>query len=328
VAGENGERAPGDAATAVDFVAELRRLKERSGLTFRQLEERAAGHGDLLPRSTIADVLRRPTLPRADLVTAFVRACGGTPDDVAAWLAVHARLAAMDGETPSTVDGDEAAAVDGDALPAVDGDAPAGPPPARRWLGRTRVVVAAAAVVAVAAVGSWMLVRGEEPPAAAPTTSSPAPPTPPLAGTVRIHPARTPDLCVTEGVDRGGRYTSAVAAQLPCAEAEPPVTRLEPAGDDRYFIQWVHPQHGVGCLTALISGPGRGLVEPWSECNLTSPHQVFQLDPSGPGRYVIRGWRTGLCLGIRGEERVSGAEIVHEECSGGADQEYVIEPRA
>jgi hypothetical protein len=309
VAGENGKHTPGDPATAADFVAELRRLKERSGLTFRQLEERAVGHGDLLPRSTVADVLRRPALPRTDLVTAFVRACGGTPDDVAAWLAVRARLA----DPPSAVDSDE----------------PAGAPPARRWLRPTRVVVAAVAAVTVAAaLGSWMVVRGEEHPAATSATSSPTPATPPLAGPVRIHPARTPDLCVTEGVDRGGRYTNAVAAQRPCAEAEPPVTRLEPAGDDLYFIQWVHPQEGVGCLTVLVYGPGRGLVEPQDDCTPGSRYQLFYLDPSGPGQYVIRGWQTDLCLGIRGEERGSGAEIVHEECTGGADQEYVIEPRA
>lgn len=185
-----------------------------------------------------------------------------------------------------------------------------------------------AAVAVVAALGTWMVVRDRKPPAAAPVTPTPTLAAPALAGPVRIRPARTPDLCVTAGVDRGGRYTSAVAAQLPCAVAERPVTRLEPAGDGRYFIQWVHPREGVGCLTMLVSGPGRGLVEPQKDCHAGSPYQVFSLNPSGPGRYVIRGAQTDLCLGIRGGERVSGAEIVHEECTGGADQEYLIEPRA
>ncbi|WP_175583833.1 hypothetical protein [Amycolatopsis orientalis] len=54
----------------------MRALKVRSGLTLRQLEDRAAANGDVLARSTVADVLRRQTLPRPELVVAFVRACG------------------------------------------------------------------------------------------------------------------------------------------------------------------------------------------------------------------------------------------------------------
>ncbi|WP_345510834.1 helix-turn-helix transcriptional regulator, partial [Phytohabitans houttuyneae] len=99
--GVNGGLAPDHPATAPEFVAQLKRLKERSGLTFRQLEERAAANGDLLPRSTVADVLRRTGLPRPDLVAALVRACGGTPGDVAAWLAARERLAAHGDPPPA-----------------------------------------------------------------------------------------------------------------------------------------------------------------------------------------------------------------------------------
>ncbi|MFD7812875.1 ATP-binding protein [Streptomyces sp. NPDC059785] len=71
----------------------MRRLKERSGLTYRQLEERAAERGEVLARSTTADVLRRPALPRPDVVVAFVRACGCPPEDIHDWMAAHRRLA-------------------------------------------------------------------------------------------------------------------------------------------------------------------------------------------------------------------------------------------
>ncbi|MBD0425150.1 helix-turn-helix domain-containing protein [Streptomyces sp. TRM S81-3] len=87
-----GELDPGAARTPAEFVALLRRLKERSGLTYRQLEQKAAERGDVLARSTVADVLRREALPRAELVTALVRACGAE-GDASLWLAARERLA-------------------------------------------------------------------------------------------------------------------------------------------------------------------------------------------------------------------------------------------
>ncbi|MGC4804018.1 hypothetical protein [Micromonospora sp. DT233] len=83
---------PEAAPDAVAFVAMMRQLKGRSGHTFRQLEKVAARHGDYLPRSTTADVLRRQALPRADVLAAFVRACAGE-EHVAAWLRARERLA-------------------------------------------------------------------------------------------------------------------------------------------------------------------------------------------------------------------------------------------
>ncbi|MFI0790871.1 helix-turn-helix domain-containing protein [Streptomyces lydicus] len=74
-----GEPAPHGALEAAGFVAQLRLLKERSGLTYRQLERRAEARGDVLPRSTLADVLGGRSQPRPELLAAFVRggASGG-----------------------------------------------------------------------------------------------------------------------------------------------------------------------------------------------------------------------------------------------------------
>lgn len=301
--GVNGGSAPGDPATAVEFVARLKQLKERTGLTFRQLEERAAASGDLLPRSTAADMLRRPGLPRADLVAAFVRTCGGAPADVAAWLAARERLAAG-GEPPPAA-------------------------PVRRWFSPARVVVAAVAAVAAAvATGAWMVVPEDEHPVATPASTPPTatPAAPVLSGPVRVRPARAPGLCVSEGVDRSGRYANPVAALRPCAEAEPPVTRVEPVRDGLFFIKWAHPQLGVGCLTVLLSGQGRGLLEPWDDCQPSRPIQLFHIEQSTPDRYRIRSAQGDLCLGVR--DGAPGAEVVHAPCTGAADQEYLIEPRS
>ncbi|GAB3987902.1 hypothetical protein GCM10029978_108510 [Actinoallomurus acanthiterrae] len=84
---------PHDAHTAAVFVAQLRRLKAWSGLTYRQLEKEAAKHGYALPHSTIASALKRESLPREELVKGFVSACGCPGETVAAWVEVRRALA-------------------------------------------------------------------------------------------------------------------------------------------------------------------------------------------------------------------------------------------
>src|SRR5688500_20390856 len=83
-----------------EFIASLRDLKQRSGLTYRQLEKRAAEHGKVLARSTLADVLAGERLPAPDVLDAFVHACG-EGDQVNAWQ--QARTAATEPVTePAT----------------------------------------------------------------------------------------------------------------------------------------------------------------------------------------------------------------------------------
>ncbi|MFI9237265.1 peptidoglycan-binding protein [Streptomyces sp. NPDC053079] len=94
-----GDMAPHGARDAAEFVALMRQLKERSGLTYRQLEERAAGRGEVLARSTLADALRREALPRSEMLSAFVRACGDD-HEVDAWLEARDRIAAAEAPPP------------------------------------------------------------------------------------------------------------------------------------------------------------------------------------------------------------------------------------
>ncbi len=82
------------AGTAGEFAEALRRLKNWSGMGFRQLEKRAAQLGLSLPRSTITAALHRDVLPRQDLVVALVRTCGGDQDEVDRWVAARRRIAA------------------------------------------------------------------------------------------------------------------------------------------------------------------------------------------------------------------------------------------
>lgn len=83
---------PESAHDVPKFIGLLRLLKQHSGRTLRQLEEKAAEQDSVLPRSTVADMLRGTGLPRPELLAAFVRAC----DDeqrLAQWLRVRERLA-------------------------------------------------------------------------------------------------------------------------------------------------------------------------------------------------------------------------------------------
>jgi hypothetical protein len=92
-----GKPDPQAAATAAAYVDALRRLKDWSGSSYRQLEKRAAAVGDVLPRATLTAVLTRDGLPREELVAALVRACGGDAAEVARWASARRRLAAAVG---------------------------------------------------------------------------------------------------------------------------------------------------------------------------------------------------------------------------------------
>lgn len=288
---------PAGAGTPAEFVAELRALRTWSGLTYRQLEGKAAAHRDALPASTTATTLGRPTLPKARFVDAFTRACGLGEEAVREWLDARHRIATIEPAQPA---GDE------------NGEPP---PPRRRWAG----LVAAAVVGAAAALGGVALF-------------SSAPGTPavelgiPTVGTwALIHPAGTPGMCVTEGFVE--RYEHAIAARELCSARPQPHVYVEPIGEDGVQIQWHHSEHGVGCLTLMTDGPGEGLFEPRQECLDDNEAQLFRLEQLGPAgkqvRVRIRVELTGLCLGLRGRD--TGTEVRQAPCADTRDQEFLIE---
>lgn len=84
---------PTPAAGEAAFMAELRRLKAWSGLSYRELERAAAAAGETLPYSTAATMLRRDRLPREAVLVAFVVACGLGADDTLRWVNVRRELA-------------------------------------------------------------------------------------------------------------------------------------------------------------------------------------------------------------------------------------------
>lgn len=318
--GPQGELVPHRAGDAAGFVALLRELKERSGLTYRQLEERAAAQGEALPRSTLAGVLSGGALPRPELLAAFVRACGDGAR-VTMWLQACERIAGR------------RTAEAGEAGPArrrpLSGLKPLPRPSRLPRLPRKGAAAAVSVAAVLVAVGAWMLAAPGEPGAAPAEDGGPVAAlsggVPALgSGWVRIRPVTAPSLCLTDGRVRDRRHTPLVAVQRHCDKAMPQATRLEPMGGDAYRIQWHHPDYGKGCLKALAEGPGEGLLEPYDDCAQGSR---FHLEPSGPyggGRYVLRVDGQG-CVGIKDSDTSEGTEAVMERCVGKGGQVFLIE---
>lgn len=91
--GNDGRPDPTKVSTPAEFVDAMRRLKLWTGWGYRQLEKHAAAAGLALPRSTLTVALSRETLPREELVAAFVRACGCDEGQTARWVAARRRIA-------------------------------------------------------------------------------------------------------------------------------------------------------------------------------------------------------------------------------------------
>ncbi|WP_371408699.1 hypothetical protein OG423_28125 [Micromonospora zamorensis] len=361
-----GELRPDEATDPAEFVDMLRQLKDRSRLTYRQLEQRAAATGDVLARSTAADILRRSTLPRPEVVAAFVRACGAE-DQVETWLRARHRLAVGTyaptssppvSPAPDRQPADGAAAdhqtADGAALdlrPSVGTGAGSASANRPRWFARpVPLMLLVGVLLAALGVGIWTqrpdderrtaqvtdpsTSTGGSPPAtsagetpSATPESSASPTIGPDALLSQIRPARSPQLCVSEGRDRTGEYGSQVAVQISCAEATPPDTYLEPAAGGLYFIKWNHPEHGPGCLTVRGENPGRNMLEPVTKCSQSNWSQLFRFEPTGsaPTSYRIRPTRTDLCVGLRDDDTEVSAEALVEPCTNGPDQVFLID---
>jgi hypothetical protein len=204
--GGDGKPHPGTAQNTAEFVATMRGLKDWSGMTYRQLEKRAAERGEVLPRSTLADVLRGNTSPRPDLLAAFARACGDG-ERVALWLEVWEDVRGK--------------GVSGAVKPPVPGG--------RSLTGRNRRLLALAVMglSALAVIGVVMVLLTDDEGSPPVGTSSALP-----SGWVRIRLAHAPELCLTDGRVLDRRYTPLVAVQRPCDETGatgPAATRVLPA---------------------------------------------------------------------------------------------------
>ncbi|MFF3625960.1 RICIN domain-containing protein [Streptomyces sp. NPDC002164] len=321
---EGGIPDPRKVRSAAEFVALLRVVKDGSGLAFRELTRRAEAAGDVLPRSTIANMLARASVPREELLVAFLRACGREPAEVVDWLAVREELAVR-GRRAGAADGIEEADGTGAAGEEADGNGegrgrdagravgraivPAAIPPSA--LRRRRAVLpAAASLVALAAlaVTAVVLVRDERP-GAAPVGG-------PVEGrTVQLRSVRS-GLCLSE--ERGSE--SGRLFETSCDGPTIPDFSLKPLGDDVWRIVTDHPDYGLGCTGVWDGAREAGASMQDQECDRRGPAEEFRIEPVGHPveGYRIRPVHTRLCVGTEVRNGRREAELVQTSCDGAA----------
>ncbi|MGW0960395.1 helix-turn-helix domain-containing protein [Streptomyces gelaticus] len=306
---------PCEARSAPEFIALLRVLKDASGLTFRELAQRADEVGDVLPRSTIANMLARTSVPREELLAAFVRACGCAPAQVDTWLAVRKELA-VHGQRAGAEEasGTAAEATAGrfpEQSPENSSEPPTVPFPSTDRRPRYRTLLAAAGslvVLAAAVVAVVLLVPDDEDrPESRPATG-------PVAGrTVQIRSVHS-GLCLSEerGSDSGRLY------QVPCEQETIPSFSLKPLDGGVWRIVTDHPDYDLGC-TGVWDGmrdTGAGLQD--QGCGDRGDAEKFLIEPvDRPVEgYRIRPAHTRLCVGAQGNSKERGAKLVQTSCDG------------
>ncbi|MEU9839980.1 hypothetical protein AB0C69_12240 [Actinomadura sp. NPDC048032] len=294
---DDAELDPFAMTTEEQFVVGLRRLRERSGLTFKEIERRtSAGSGLPLPSSTLATALHRNTVPRREIVEALVEVCDG---DVARWLTARERLLHPMPAEPSAppVQDENPPAPSSDAAPPDDAVPPddAGPaeePGRLRSRPRRGVAAVVAAAVAVAAIAAGIVLthpsQGKGPSQAAPDAS----PARPSSGSTLL----LGGFCLSERRnDRAGLVFLAH-----CAESFPP--RQLTRDGEHWRVTTRHPQFGDGCMGVLDASFGPGSPMSDDTCDRTEP-DLFTLRSSAGG-VQLRPQGGDLCVGVKGEPAV------------------------
>ncbi|MEU5876332.1 XRE family transcriptional regulator [Spirillospora sp. NPDC047279] len=332
------------------YVVMLRRLRERSGLTFKQIERRAAGGPVPLPASTLATALQRRTVPRAEIVSALVRVCGGSPEIVDEWLALREGLlhplpasAPAPGATASETEPeplDQERAVT-DTSPHLD-LLTTGPRPPRGRLRRadgrgrpsTRVVGALAAVIVFAGTVTVLAMvapsagSGDPDPATrppqeasvAPATNPPAT-NPPATNPPATNPPPTNQTATGAAPDAnllkiGGFCLTERADDrsgrvfLADCARSFPPRRLE-----RYESVWrvttAHPRFGPGCMGVVDGSTAVGAAISDDTCGRIQAERYHLRRVRGGYHLVPEGHE--LCVGVPGTPR-TGAALKQLRC--------------
>ncbi|WP_143052932.1 RICIN domain-containing protein [Streptomyces sp. 2112.3] len=307
---------PRRARTPTEFVLVMRAMKDLSGLTYRQLAVRAEERGDVLPASTLAGTLSRGSLPRPEVVEAFVRACGGSPEDVDRWLGTHRDLTR--GGLHATAPKDATVAGDTDASGAHKGEPPpeGRKAPGPRWSARGRLIGSISLALLVVAGGSLAVTRldGDETAqahvagAASPSATSRPALSGPRPGVYRIRSAAS-SLCLSEREgESGGRVYQAT-----CAKAVP-VYSVEPVEGGAFRIRSLHPVFGYGCLGVTGGNPRAGAQLMDDYCGHRGSAERFQLQPAGRARYRLVPAHTGACASVPGGSPTEWTPVVQLSC--------------
>lgn len=318
---------PEQAQSSAEFVAQMQALKEWSGLTYRELTARADAVGDVLPRSTVANMLSRGTVPREELVAAFVRACGCGPGTTETWLRVRKELSRRERqsvEVPEYAVGEPEPRSEprSEPEPGVGTEEFAPPePPRRAWLARallpTMVVALGAVALAVTLASldsdeSEKKQSTEQPRSSQPRSSQSGSS---QSGSLQPGPVQIravhSGLCLAEAGGQNGQLY-----QQPCSPDTTPRFSLKPI-EPAWRIVTFHRQFGEGCTGVKDKSLEVGAPLEDQECGKRGPAEAFLLEPVGqPVRgYRLRPLHSNLCAGVPGAATKPGAKLRQLACT-------------
>jgi Ricin-type beta-trefoil lectin domain-like len=348
---------PSTARTPAEYVALLRQVRDRSGLSYRRIQRRAEAAGETLPASTLATMLGRSTLPREELVIALLRACGAAPDEIDRWVEARRDIASNTAVPPSNA----ATPPSNGTVPASNGTTPssngftatsdstesqtgtAGLHPSNIDVGaqvraahpRRRALFGTivSAIVVLLVAGSGALVaalghrggRGPSAQSAPPVTSPPQAaviPDPPAGGNYRIRATHS-NRCLSERpypTDDDHIY------QTSCDRVVPAMS-LDRVGGN-YLIRTLHPEFGAGCMGVENADRQIGAVVADDYCAGADAVE-FRLEPVGgpvPG-FRLRPVHSGLCVGVVAGSTADWAPVRQLACDpAGKGQIFQLDP--
>ncbi|MFD2763568.1 helix-turn-helix domain-containing protein [Micromonospora eburnea] len=150
----------------------------------------------------------------------------------------------------------------------------------------------------------------------------------PATGPVRLRVAHT-GMCVGEGPELYKPSGRIVLGQHPCASASPPVI-IEQVSGKVYRIKLDSPENGIGCATIDLGGRVDGLLLSGDVCGADRADQKFTFEPltGAAGRYRVRSVPgKAYCIGVYGEHRDAGAQLIQSPCSSNLAQAFIVERR-
>ncbi|MEV6394630.1 RICIN domain-containing protein [Streptomyces sp. NPDC051907] len=307
---------PAQARNPAEFVALLRKLRSSSGLTYRDLERRAADAGEVLPRSTVATALRHDVLPRPELLKAFLAACG-YDGSVDAWVAARDRIAskARERSRPGESDGAPEPGDGREADGASDAVGPYEDPEAQKTTrtgGAARAPEATGPAMAPVRVGSPL--PPEPSPASAPHASGVGSgrggiPALRRAGALA---AALLAVCAIALVGRAAYSDSGDEEPAATSSSAPkPTTPAGPVEPGTYHIRAT----GSGlCLSESTTEDSGGRVAQF-DCQSSVP--TYLMEPVGGDQYMIRSLHPVMghgCLGVDAGLRSDGARLMNDYC--------------
>lgn len=146
------------------------------------------------------------------------------------------------------------------------------------------------------------------------------PPSGPLASGFYKLKNRYSDKCLD--VKDSSNKDGAAVQQMACINKLNQAFNVNNVTGDLYTLTAWHSQQ---CLSSIADDMGAGFQVAQSACTFKQEQNV-RLLPSVNGSFVLQFNQSGHCVGFSGLTRANGAIATQADCSGQADQDWVLEP--